>query len=182
MIRVDRRHAGRARSAAWATAALLCPPAIAACGSTGAHISSGVRPAASIDLTPGPYAKPLLRCTSAQQSAASGSVRVLSVISSQTVHVTVGERIDIAQTGAPMRPGGTGVGKLYLGAGQQVICQSGNVEGRFTGPGGKPGQRLPLIITHAGRAEIKIVSEYVEGSSPEFEIVYIDATASQATS
>jgi hypothetical protein len=181
MVRVDRRHAGRARSAAWATAALLCLPALAACGSTTAQVS-GVRPAASSARTPAPYGKPLLRCTSAQQSAASGSVRVLSVISSQTVHVTVGERVDIAQTGAPMRPGGTGVGKLYLGAGQQVICQSGNVEGRFTGPGGKPGQRLPLIITHAGRAEIRIVAEYVEGNSPEFEIVYIDATASQATS
>ncbi|MGH3281597.1 MAG: hypothetical protein ACRDNW_21010 [Trebonia sp.] len=39
---------------------------------------------------------------------------------------------------APIRPDGTGVGKVSLWAGQQVICQSGDVEGRFTG-GGRAG-------------------------------------------
>jgi hypothetical protein len=75
-----------------------------------------------------------------------------------------------------MRPGGTGVGELWLGAGQQSICQSGNVEGRFTHFGQGPGERLPLIITQAGRAEIKFVAEYVEGGSAGLGIVYIDAT------
>lgn len=175
MLRVDRRRAGRRNFAAWVTAALLCLPTIAACGSTTAQPAG---PVASS--TPAANAKPLLRCTSAQRAAASGSVRVLSVISSQTVHVTVGQRVEITQTWAPMRPGGTGVGKLWLGAGQRVVCQSGNVQGRFTGRGGKPGQRLPLIITHAGRAEIKIIEQYVEGGSPGFGIVYLDATVNQA--
>jgi hypothetical protein len=165
----------------------FCLPALAACTSAGTTAASTAAsspaassPAASSTVTPAPYAKPLLRCTGAQQSAASGSIRVLSVISSQTVHVTVGERVDIAQNWAPMRPGGAGVGDLWLGAGQQSICQSGNVEGRFTHFGQGPGERLPLIITQAGRAEIKFVAAYVEGGSAGLGIVYIDATPNHA--
>jgi hypothetical protein len=81
---------------------------------------------------------------------------------------------------APMRPGGTGVGELWLGAGQQSICRSGNVEGRFTYFGQGAGERLPLIITPAGRAQIKIIADYVEGGSSGLGIVYIDATPNQA--
>jgi hypothetical protein len=65
--------------------------------------------------------------------------------------------------------------QLWLGAGQQSICQSGNVEGRFTYFGQGPGERLPLVITQAGRAEIRIIVQYVEGGSPGLGIVYIDA-------
>jgi hypothetical protein len=179
MLRVDRRHAGSGRSAAWASAALLCLPVIAACGTAGA---SGDNPAAGGTFTPPPDFKPLLRCTSAQQSAASGSVRVLSVISSQTVHVTAGERVDIAEDWSPIRPGSTGVGMLSVRIGPQVVCRSGNVEGRYTGPGGGPGERLPLIITRAGHAEIEVIEQYVEGGDPIFGIVHVDATPKQAAS
>jgi hypothetical protein len=164
-----------------------CLFALAACTSAGTTAArpadsgpADSSPAPASTFTPAPYAAPLLRCTSAQQSAAGDTVRVLSVISSQTVHVTVGERVDIGQNWAPMRPGGTGVGKLWLGAGQQSICQSGDVEGRFTYFGQGSGERLPLIITGAGRAEIRIIVDYVEGGSPGIGIVYIDATSNQA--
>jgi hypothetical protein len=157
----------------------LCAAALGACGSAGT-----TAPSPADEHLPQPLSsdKPLLRCSSAQTSAASGAVRVMPVISSQTVHVAVGEQVDITQSFAPMRPDGTGIGQLFLRAGQQDVCQSGNVEGRFTGRGGDPGQRLPLIITHAGRAEIMIVSEYVEGGLPGFGIIYIDATASTGSS
>ena len=178
MIRVDRRHAFRGRTAAWASAALLCLPVIAACGTAGA--SGDIPAAGATTFTPPPFT-PLLRCTSAQQSAASGSVRVVSVISSQTVHATTGERVDIAEEFGPIRPGSTGVGKLSVRIGPEVICQNGNVGGRFTGLGGKPGERLPLIITRAGHAEIQII-DGEDPESPEFGIVYIDATPKQAVS
>lgn len=155
--------------------ALACAAALAGCASAGATAS---RPAASSTASaraPFFHAKPLLRCTSAQRAVASGSVHELYVISGQTVHVTVGERVDINQIFALMRPDGTGVGALWLAAGQQVICQSGDVQGRFTG--GKPGQRLPLIVTRAGRAQIKIIAQYVEGGSPGFGIINIGATS-----
>ena len=71
---------------------------------------------------------------------------------------------------------------LWLGAGQRSICQSGDVEGRFTYFGQGPGERLPLIITRTGRAEIKIIVDYVEGDSPGVGIVYIDTTPNQAAS
>jgi hypothetical protein len=183
MVRVDRRHASRRRSAALASAALLCLPVLAACASAGAAAAprpaDSSSPAASSTSTPGDYDKPLLRCTSAQQSTASGSVRVLSVISPLTVHVTVGERIDLAEDWAPIRPDGTGVGQVAIRAGQQVICQSGNVQGRFTGK--EPGQRLPLIITKAGHATIQIIEQYM-ANSPISAIIYIDATAGKAVS
>jgi hypothetical protein len=188
MTRRNRRSTGgcpppsRTRRLAGLCGTAFCLPALAACTSAGTTAArpADSAPAASGTFTPAPYAKPLLRCTSAQQSAATGSVRVLSVISSQTVHVTVGERVDISQNWAPMRPGGTGVGELWLGAGQQAICQSGNVEGRFTYFDQGLGERLPLIITQAGRAEIKFVAEYVEGGSAGLGIVYIDATPNRA--
>lgn len=67
-------------------------------------------------------------------------------------------------------------------SGQQDICQSGNVGGRFTGIGGDPGQRLPLVITKAGRAQIEILAGEYEGGLPEFGVIYIDATASTGSS
>jgi hypothetical protein len=177
MIRVGRRRARSGRSAAWAAAAVLCLPIIAACGTAGASGDGTAAPTTTF--TPPPF-EPLPQCTSAQQSAATGSVRVGSVISSQTVHVTTGERVDIAEEFTPIRPGSTGVGKLSVRIGPQVICRSGNVEGRFTGLGGKPGERLPLIITRSGHAEIQVIEQYVEGGDPISGIVYIDATPKQA--
>jgi hypothetical protein len=41
-------------------------------------------------------------------------------------------------------------------------------------------RRLQLIITQAGRAEIKFVAQYVEGGSAGLGIVYIDATPNHA--
>lgn len=157
----------------------LCAAVLSACGSAGTTAVSRAD-----EHLPQPLSsdKPLLRCTSTQASAASGAVRVLPVISSQTVHVAVGERVDIKQSFAPMRPDGTGTGQLFLRAGQQDICQSGNVGGRFTGIGGEPGQRLPLIITKAGRVQIEILAGEHEGDSPEFGIIFIDATASTGRS
>lgn len=157
----------------------LCAVVLNACGSAG---TTAVLPPAAERLPPPlSWDKPLLRCTSAQESDASGAVRVLPVISSQTVHVAVGERVDITQSFAPMRPGGTGIGKLFLRSGQQDICQSGKVGGRFTGLGKEPGQRLPLIITKAGRAEIMILAG-VQESQPVWGTIYIDATASTGSS
>jgi hypothetical protein len=145
-----RRYRGRSgRMLAAFCSAGLYVAALGACGS--ARTATAASPADEHLPQPLSSDKPLLRCTSAQASAVSGAVRVLPVISSQTVHVAVGERVDIAQSFAPMRTAGTGIGQLFLRAGQQDICQSGNVGGRFTGIGGEPGQRLPLIITKAGR-------------------------------
>lgn len=185
MVQVDRWYASRRRSTAQVSSALLCLAALSGCAS--AATATTTRPAGSgspaASSTPGfgPYDKPLLSCTSAQQSAATGSVHVLSVISSQTVHVTVGERIDLAETWAPINPDGTGLGQVSLWAGQHVVCQNGDVTGRFTGIGGKPGQRLPLVITQAGQAKLEIIAGYT-GSSPSHGVIYIDATAGKASS
>ena len=163
---MTQQHRGRStRLLAALCSAGLCAAALSACDATGTPAHATASP---VDYLPQPRSsdKPLLRCTSAQEQAASGTVDVLPVISSQTVHVTVGERVDITPNFAPVRPGGTGIGELWIRAGQPVICQSGNVEGRFPGRGGEPGQRLPLIITKAGRAEIQILAGVEAGNSP----------------
>ena len=54
--------------------------------------------------TIGGYHVPLLRCTKAQESAAARPAWTIRMISGQTIHATVVQRIDLVEGVADMRP------------------------------------------------------------------------------
>jgi hypothetical protein len=84
-------------------------------------------------------------------AAANGDVRVLHVISGQTVHVAVGEQVNLAEKFASMRP----------------------ASGQIQGDGNN--QSLPLVITGAGSTEITIKAAATEPGGSAHHIIYVDS-------
>lgn len=95
-------------------------------------------------------------------------MRVLNVISGQTLHVTVNERVDIALNWANMRPTSH---QIQVRTGQADVCQRADVQG-----GGRD-QRLPLIITGAGQAEFTVNAGSTPPGGVLHGLIYIDARA-----
>jgi hypothetical protein len=110
---------------------------------------------------------PLLRCTKAQEAATAGPARTIRMISGQTIHATVIERIDLVEGVADMRPEAS---QVQIRAGQKSICQSAGIQGKL------PSQVLPLIITGPGRVEVSVNTPPVPPGVDGLAIFYIDST------
>lgn len=149
------------------TAAVVCLPGLAACGSAQTAAPTGGVLRLSSPGTIGGYHVPLLRCTKAQEAAAGPPARTIRMISGQTIRATVGERIDILEGAADMRPES---GQVQIRAGQRSVCQSASIQGRL------PTEVLPLIITGPGRVEVSVNTPPVPPGVDGLAVFYIDST------
>jgi hypothetical protein len=160
VTRNDRKHMGGSGGTAVGALA-LCTFAVAACGSASAGSSPGAPPTASTSAF-----RSLPRCTSAQLAAASGDVRVLQVISGQTVHIAVGEQVNLAEKFASMRPAS---GQIQIRAAHDAVCQRADIQGDGNN------QSLPLVIIGAGSTEITIKAAATEPGGSAHHIIYVDS-------
>jgi hypothetical protein len=158
---------GNGRLVTVVTAAVVCLPGLAACGSAGTVSPSGTVVTLPTAGKMGGYHVPLLRCTKAQQAAAAGPVRTIRVNSSQTVHATVGEHVELVEGIVDMRPEAS---QVEVRAGQKNICQSSDIQGKL------PSQVLPLVINGPGRAEVAVNTPSSLPGPETLTIFYIDST------
>ena len=93
-------------------------------------------------------------------------MRVLPVISGQTVQVAVGEQVNLAEKFASMRPAS---GQIQIRAGRDAVCQRADIQGDGDN------QSLPLVITGAGSTEITIKAGATAPGGSAHHIIYVDS-------